>query len=300
MSDKIDITSTALEKGTEIAKGFIDKLVTPSIEELGLLIRDRVSLWRFSNQIKILNRAKELCEKNNITTKAISPKLLCPYLENASLEDDALLQDKWANLLVNMVDSELNIQNHVFPYILGQLSKDEFLLLERKLQEEKNRVASLNKELEDFLRQKDNSINELEKSINVLSTKRKEITEATGKKYNSEIFDIESDKRRLEGELKSIKSREWAIKQEIHKPCYITEDDLEEFEIVNIIRLGLAKMDYSSSAEKHNLEIPIPMDSNRDKEYVYVDLDVHIETEKVVIITELCKLFIQACTEKNV
>src|ERR1039458_8914342 len=98
MDNKIDVTSTALEKGIEVAKGFVDRLVNPSIEELGLLMRDQVSLWRFKNQVNILNKAKSICEKNNITTKSISPKLLCPYLENASLEDDIFLQDKWANL----------------------------------------------------------------------------------------------------------------------------------------------------------------------------------------------------------
>ena len=60
---KTDISSTAVEKGLDLAKGFVDKLVSPPIEELGLLIKDQVSYWRFSNQIKILNKAKILCEK---------------------------------------------------------------------------------------------------------------------------------------------------------------------------------------------------------------------------------------------
>ena len=123
---KIDVSSTAVEKGIDIAKDFADKLVLPPIEELGLLVRDQISYWRFSNQVKILNKAKSIREKNNVSVKSIPPKLLCPYLDNASLEDDDDLQDKWATLLVNMVDSKQNIQNHVFPYILSQLSKDEF------------------------------------------------------------------------------------------------------------------------------------------------------------------------------
>ena len=62
-NQKTDISSTAVEKGLDLAKGFVDKLVSPPIEELGLLIKDQVSYWRFSNQIKILNKAKILCEK---------------------------------------------------------------------------------------------------------------------------------------------------------------------------------------------------------------------------------------------
>jgi hypothetical protein len=36
-STKVDISSTAIEKGIEVAKDFAEKLVLPSIEELGYL-----------------------------------------------------------------------------------------------------------------------------------------------------------------------------------------------------------------------------------------------------------------------
>ena len=49
---KVDISSTAIEKGIDIAKSFVDKLVLPSVEELGLLVRDQMSYWRFSNQVR--------------------------------------------------------------------------------------------------------------------------------------------------------------------------------------------------------------------------------------------------------
>ena len=73
MSDnKIDITSTAIEKGLDIAKNFLDKLIIPTVEETGLLFKDKVTMWRFKNQVKMLNKAKEYCEKNKI-----DPKILC-------------------------------------------------------------------------------------------------------------------------------------------------------------------------------------------------------------------------------
>ena len=55
---KIDLSSTAIEKGIDVAKNFAEKLVLPSIEELGLLVKDQISYWRFNNQIRILNKAK--------------------------------------------------------------------------------------------------------------------------------------------------------------------------------------------------------------------------------------------------
>lgn len=44
MDNKIDISSTAIEKGIDFAKDFLDKLIGPSIEETGLLIKDRITV----------------------------------------------------------------------------------------------------------------------------------------------------------------------------------------------------------------------------------------------------------------
>ena len=57
---KIDITSTALEKGIDTAKEFLEKLIGPTVEETGLLLKDKVTFWRFKNQIRMINKAKEL------------------------------------------------------------------------------------------------------------------------------------------------------------------------------------------------------------------------------------------------
>ena len=89
MSDnKIDITSTAIEKGLDIAKNFLDKLIIPTVEETGLLFKDKVTMWRFKNQVKMLNKAKEYCEKNKIDPKKITLKVICPLLDYAALEEE--------------------------------------------------------------------------------------------------------------------------------------------------------------------------------------------------------------------
>ena len=40
---KLDITSSAIEKGIDIAKSFLEKLIGPTVEETGLLIKDQIS-----------------------------------------------------------------------------------------------------------------------------------------------------------------------------------------------------------------------------------------------------------------
>lgn len=291
---KFDLTSTVVEKSIDLAKGFVDKLVTPSIEELGLLVKDQISLWRFKNQIGILNRAKAICEKNNISVKAIPPKLLCPYLEYASLEDDPDLQETWATLLVNMVDSEQNIQNHVFPYILSQLSKDEFRLLESVFIEKRDRVAKLQTELSEF------QINrpKIEEKLQTQLTVQKQQLDAAnkeGNRFGPDYFKILAAKQETENELSSLKWRESSLKWKISAPQDIPEQGIKEFELANIIRLGMAKVVYEASAGKQSIEIPRG-DPERNRS---VNFDIEIETETKTIFTELGELFIEACRVKH-
>jgi hypothetical protein len=292
---KIDISSTAVEKGLDIAKGFADKLVLPSIEELGLLVKDQISYWRFKNQIKILNKAKTLCEKNNVSIKSIPPKILCPYLENASLEDDDELQDKWAALLVNMVDSRLNIQNHVFPYILSQLSKDEFNLLESVFTEKERRIESLTYELADFLENRSSIEHDLHANLNDLNKKLKDLLPDGKYFYSKEVREITSSIRALEREIRSLEFREAMLKNHIGAPQSIPEKNIKAFEMANIIRLGLAKVVYTASAGTQSIEIP----GGEPDSYTSIDFELEIDTETSTILTELGELFIDACREKQ-
>lgn len=291
---KVDISSTAIEKGIDIAKSFVDKLVLPPIEELGLLVRDQISYWRFSNQIKILNKAKEICERNEVSVKAIPPKLLCPYLENASLEDDDALQDKWAILLVNMADSRQNIQNHVFPYILSQLSKEEFNLLESVLIEKERRVSELQNELSEFLTNRAGIEDELKTKLAALNEQLKSLSPNGLHVFSKEAMEIRSSIRSAEMKLRSLEYRESMLKRRVAAPQMIPEQNIKEFEMANIIRLGLAKVVYEASAGTHSIEIPGERDS-----YTSVDFDIEIETETSTILTELGELFIEACRERN-
>src|SRR5690606_6585090 len=105
---------------------------------------------KFKNQVKMLNKAKEYCQKNNINPKTISLKVLCPLLDYSALEESEELQDRWAILLANMVDSEQNIENHVFPYILSQISSNEFQILENVFDDKVLRQKKLTEELQQF------------------------------------------------------------------------------------------------------------------------------------------------------
>ncbi len=129
--EDFSVNSIVVEKGLELAKDFLTKIIGPPAEEIGLLIADNIRTFRFKNQVKILSKAQEYMVRKNILLQQIPVKVLVPLLENASLEEDEELQIRWSNMICNMVDAEKNLVNHVFPYILGQISIEEFLALEK-------------------------------------------------------------------------------------------------------------------------------------------------------------------------
>lgn len=133
---KLNIKSSTIEKGLEIAKEFLGKLIIPSIEEVGLLMSDKVKYLRFKNQINVLLKARKYVEKRKIKIKELPIKILAPLLESASLEEEDFLQDRWASLLANMADSKGNLQNQVFPFLLSQLSIQEYLELNNLFRKE--------------------------------------------------------------------------------------------------------------------------------------------------------------------
>ncbi|MCZ8354781.1 MAG: Abi-alpha family protein [Cyclobacteriaceae bacterium] len=294
---KIDITSTALEKGIDTAKEFLDKLIMPAIEETGLLLKDKVTMWKFKNQVRMLNKAKIYCEKNNISPKIISLKLLCPLLDYSGFEEDEILQDKWAVLLSNLVDSEQNIENHVFPYILSQLSSKEFQILDKVYDEKLERVRKLKIELEEFKAKRP----ELERQLNVkiaeLNERIAQVELKTKALFNNEVWEIQKEKRKHESELHTIKHNESTIMFKIGRPATIPYDSLKEYELSNVIRLGLVKEEKEFYARSQTLEIP--NDRDDDRRYINIDLEIDVESDKDNILTELGELFINACKEKN-
>ena len=123
---EFNIKSSTIEKGLDLAKEFLGKLISPTIEEVGLLIADNIKFLRFKNQINILLKAQKYVAEKKVPLQEIPIKILVPLLENASLEENEELQDKWAKMIVNLADSEKNFQNQIFPYLLGQISLEEF------------------------------------------------------------------------------------------------------------------------------------------------------------------------------
>lgn len=295
MATKIDITSSAFEKGIDFAKDFLDKLIMPIVEETGLLIKDKATFWRLKNQIRLLNKAKKICEKNGISPKTISLKLLCPLLDNASLEEDEVLQDKWAILLSNLVDSEQNIENQVFPYILSQISITEFLFLEETYSIKKERNRKLADKFNSFCEEKISSIKTLKSEIKHIRKNREQAMNRDTSRYDMEIA-------KLKVEIRALRNSELMnrinVMKEINAPEPVSENKIKDFELSNLTRLGLVKFVQENTVRPQVLHIP-QMNQPFGYDFLEVDLDIDIESNNKYLLTELAELFIAACTEKN-
>jgi hypothetical protein len=297
MENKFNLTSTAIEKGVDLAKDFLDKLVMPAIEETGLLLKDKVTMWKFKNQVKMLNKAKVYCEKNNISTKQVSLKLLCPLLDYSGIEEDEILQDKWAILLSNMVDSDQNIENHVFPYILSQLSTNEFLVIEKVYDDKLARIEKHTIELEEFRKNRPELELKLNKEIEKLQSKIKELQNNEIKPFN-EIWELQKEERKIKTRLNSLKYQESSIQRNINQQETVPYGSLKDFEISNLIRLGVVKEEKDFYANSQTLEIPYERESDYERSHLTVDLNIDVESNIDNILTELGELFINACKEK--
>lgn len=292
------ITPAIIEDGVESAKNFISKLITPAFEETGLLIKDQVTRWRFNNQVKMINKAKTICEKNKINPKAISLKLLVPLLDYSSIEENDEMQDKWSILLSNLVDSEQNIENHVFPYVLSQLSRGEFYILELVYEEKQQRVKRLQKELDEFRLSRPQK--ELEINKRIVQINAELPVAMTEMMINKRAADLSLEKKELERQLRRNTHQEDILTHNIKKPESLPYLVLQDFEESNLIRLGLIKEVKEFYANSQTLEIPIdPGAANYETGLVNVDLEVDVDSKTDIILTQLGELFISACKEKN-
>lgn len=119
-----------LDKLAEAAKDFIQKVITPPLEEIGLLLTDKIKLWRFKNQISILSKAENMLKERGLKTRKVSLKVMTPLIEECGLEDDESLQNKWAALIANTVCVDSKLDTTLYSKILSEMTKSDAELFE--------------------------------------------------------------------------------------------------------------------------------------------------------------------------
>lgn len=122
-SIETELAKTGIPAAIEAAKEFLGKIAGPAAKEVGLLLQDKVRIYRFCNQLKMLAKAQKMLNEAGVSPTSVPLRTLLPLLEGAALEEEDDLSSKWAALLANAAtpNSPLAIYPS-FPRILSQLS----------------------------------------------------------------------------------------------------------------------------------------------------------------------------------
>ena len=151
--DEIDITlaKNGIKAALDVAKDFLTKLAGPASEEVGLLLQDRVRVYRLKNQVRMLAKAQKMLRDAGIDPNSVPLRTLVPILEGASLEDDEYLSTKWAGLLASVASGQNQLTSHPsYANILAQLSPNEAKYLDQLAQLVELKQDTLHQDQSDY------------------------------------------------------------------------------------------------------------------------------------------------------
>jgi Abortive infection alpha len=96
MTDPSDIIkSGAMDTIADLTK----RLAGPLVDELGMMLGDRMKVYRTKNWVAVVQKTSKILEAAHIPAKAVPPRLFLPILDSCSMESEEALQDLWAGLL---------------------------------------------------------------------------------------------------------------------------------------------------------------------------------------------------------
>jgi hypothetical protein len=128
---EITLTNIVTAAGGGVVVPFINKVLGPVADEIGLILGERVRMFRLQNQIRLFGEAQKMLADAGVEAKQVNLKTLLPLMEGASIEDDPALSVKWAALLANAAnpDAKFDILP-AFADILRQLTTEEAQILD--------------------------------------------------------------------------------------------------------------------------------------------------------------------------
>lgn len=97
--------------------------------ELNEILAETVRSWRFARSLKHREKAMRQMEEAGLDPRQVPLRTLVPLLENASLEDDEGMVDRYASLLANAASPEGSVPPS-FPTILRDLEPVQAQMLD--------------------------------------------------------------------------------------------------------------------------------------------------------------------------
>ncbi len=126
-----DAANTTVEKSFQGIEGFLKSVCVPALDEVGLLLRDKVRNWRLNNILSILDKAKGKLHFENEELKIQAhPRVALAIIENGSLNDNDEVQEMWAGLFASScTKSGQEDENLIFVDLLKQLTNAQARIL---------------------------------------------------------------------------------------------------------------------------------------------------------------------------
>lgn len=126
-----DAVNTTVEKSFQGIEGFLKSVCVPALDEIGLLLRDKVRHWRLNNILTILNKAKGKLHFENEELKIHAhPRVALAIIDNGSLCDNEEVQEMWAGLFASSCTKDgQEDENLIFVDLLKQLTNAEARVL---------------------------------------------------------------------------------------------------------------------------------------------------------------------------
>jgi len=107
-------------------EAFLKATCMPAFEELGKMMHDKVRVWRLTNILKIIEKAKgKIGYDENSDSITINPKVALSIIENASNEDNDEIQEMWAGLFITANSEITDDSNNMYVNLLKQLTLSE-------------------------------------------------------------------------------------------------------------------------------------------------------------------------------
>lgn len=127
-----DSVNTLTKGAVDGAGAFLSRICLPGAEELGFLIKDKVSNWRAQNALSVVCKAEK--KFNNVKKDgdwSAHPRIVVSVIEKGSWSDDDLVQNMWAGLLSSSCSPSGNDEsNLIFVNLLAQMTSTEAKILD--------------------------------------------------------------------------------------------------------------------------------------------------------------------------
>lgn len=125
------VTPIVAETIAKKSESLLKALFGSAVKEVGESFADKVRLRRFKNQLEIFAKASDQMQAKGLKAKPVSLKHLVPLLDLSSLEEDPIIQQKWANIISNLASFDsLELFNKNCIELLNKLSPEEIQVMD--------------------------------------------------------------------------------------------------------------------------------------------------------------------------